>query len=37
MLGTQTAALSDVDRAKILGGNTVELYGLEHLFPAATA
>ncbi|MEM7093846.1 MAG: amidohydrolase family protein [Actinomycetota bacterium] len=32
MLAEQTAALSPEDRAKILGGNTVELYGLHDLF-----
>ncbi|MEL7209917.1 MAG: amidohydrolase family protein, partial [Actinomycetota bacterium] len=32
MLADQTAGLSDESRAKILGGNTVELYGLQSLF-----
>ncbi|MFT7602021.1 MAG: putative TIM-barrel fold metal-dependent hydrolase [Acidimicrobiales bacterium] len=35
MLAEQTADLSPETRAKILGGNTVELYKLHDLFPAA--
>ena len=35
LLADQTASLSDDARAKILGGNVVELYGLHDLFPSA--
>jgi len=35
MLGTQTAALGDDVRAKVLGGNTIGLYGLQEYFPTA--
>ncbi len=34
MLASQTASLSDDARRKILGGNVVELYQLQDLFPA---
>ncbi|MGI9598282.1 MAG: amidohydrolase family protein [Acidimicrobiales bacterium] len=34
MLAAQTAELSDEARGKILGGNAVELYKLQDLFPA---
>ena len=34
MLAEQTADLTPETRAKILGGNTVELYKLHDLFPS---
>ncbi|MEL6982544.1 MAG: amidohydrolase family protein, partial [Actinomycetota bacterium] len=35
MLAQHTASLADDDVARILGGNTIELYRLDDLFPAA--
>ena len=32
MLAEQAAGLNETDRAKVLGGNTVELYGLQDVF-----
>jgi predicted TIM-barrel fold metal-dependent hydrolase len=37
MLAAQTASLPEHERAMILGGNAVELYNLDDLFPAHAA